>query len=193
MKFYQSLSKWSVTLILLTLFSVSARADLLLEPHLGFNVSGSGDTGSGTGLVKYSYSGLQMGARAGYQMLGFMTGLDYTRSSYTLEAKGVSSTTNSDLDRNEIGLFVGYNFPILLRAWGTYYFSNTSTYSNGNEVSGNTTELGVGFTGFPFLSINAMIRMASFDEFKSGSTTTSLSPKQDFTEVVVGVSIPFTL
>ncbi len=190
---FNNCMKWSLIALIVMITQSVAHASLLLEPHLGYNISGSGDTGSGTSLVKYSYSGVQLGGRVGYQLLGLMTGVDYTRSSYTLEAKGLSSTTNTDLDRSEIGVFVGYNFPILLRAWGTYYFNNTSTYPNGNEASGNTTELGVGFTGLPFVSLNLMVRMASFDELKSGTTTSAISPKQDFTEVVVGVSLPFTL
>lgn len=171
-------------------FTGVAQASFLIEPHLGYNISGSGESGSGAALTKYSYSGVQIGARAGYQVLGFMAGLDFTRSSYTFESKGITSTVNNDVDKNEVGIFVGYNLPILLRAWATYYFSNTAKYSGiSKETSGNTTELGVGFTGLPFLSINLMLRLVSFDPY----TAVPTSPAQDLTEIVLGVSLPLTL
>lgn len=169
----------------------TASASLLIEPHLGFNISGSGDQGS----TDYDYNGAQMGLRVGYQNLGLMVGLDYTRSSFELEAKSGGVTSKTDADRNEIGVFAGYNFPILLRAWAAYYFTNTMELkSTGNpEYKGNTKELGVGFTGLPFLSINLMYRMVNHDEVKSSSGTSSLNPDYDAKEIVLGVSLPLTL
>ncbi|NOT77838.1 MAG: hypothetical protein HOP07_02405 [Bacteriovoracaceae bacterium] len=190
----KSLLRLPLFVLALTFFAGAAHASFLIEPHLGYNISGSGERGSGASLSKYSYSGLQIGARAGYQVLGFMAGLDFTRSSYTFETKGVASTVNNDIDKNEVGIFVGYNLPILLRAWATYYFSNTAKYSSSTtETSGNTTELGVGFTGLPFMSINLMLRLVNFDEQKTSSTTVAISPAIDLTEIVIGVSLPLTL
>lgn len=170
--------------------SHNASASLLLEPHLGLNISGTGDQGS----TEYDYNGAQYGLRVGYQNLGFMAGLDYTKSSYELESKTAGVTSNNDVSRNEWGLFAGYNFPILVRAWGAYYFSNTMEFdATGTEYSGSTKELGVGFTGLPFLSVNLMYRMVTYDESKTGSVESAINPEFDAKEIVLGVSLPFTL
>ncbi|MBY0413330.1 MAG: hypothetical protein K2Q18_04160 [Bdellovibrionales bacterium] len=173
----------------LTILSQTASAGLLLEPHVAYNLSGSG-TESGT---EYDYNGAQIGARVGYQNWGFMTGLDYTKGSGSVDSKTAGVTTTRDLSSDEIGIFAGYNLPILFRAWGAYYFSNETTYKGGFDLSGDTKELGVGFTGLPFLSINLVYRMVNFDESKNLTTSVKSSVSYDFNEIVLGVSLPFNL
>ncbi len=168
----------------------TASAALLLEPHIGYNLSGSGDAGA----TEYDYNGPQLGARIGWQNLGLMVGMDFTHSSFDLEAESSAGKTKTDMTRNELGLFAGYNFPILVRAWGAYYFTNTMKGGSPEvKYKGNTKELGVGFTGLPFLSINLMYRMVNHDEFESSAGNGSLNPDLDFNEIVLGVSLPFTL
>lgn len=171
------------------LFTNTSFASLLLEPHVGYNISGSGTNGG----LKLEYTGPQLGARVGYQNLGFMTGLDYTNSSGDVDATLLGVKTTQQYNTNDLGIFVGYNFPILLRVWGTYYFGNTMKLKSSNiEYSGNTKELGVGFTALPFLSVNAMYRMVTHDEIKTGSVTGSLND-YTYNEIVLGVSLPFNL
>lgn len=181
--------KW-VSLILGLMLTVhTASASLLLEPHVAYNLSGSGD-GSGT---EYDYNGPQIGARVGYQTFGFMAGLDYTHGTGDMDLKTAGVTTSRDYTTDDVGVFVGYNFPILVRAWATYYFSSEGEIKGLSELSGKTTELGVGFTGLPFLSINLVYRMVNMDESKAIATGAKSSIDQDFKEVVLGVSLPFTL
>ena len=68
------MKNFKITGLLLGLFLMvnTASASLLVEPHLGYVVSTSGDTDD--------YKGPQMGLRLGYQQLGLMAGLDFTRS-----------------------------------------------------------------------------------------------------------------
>lgn len=171
-----------------------AHASLLVEPHLGFNISGSGDNGkTGSAKEEYDYSGAQYGLRVGYQNLGFMAGMDFTRSSYDQDYTTSGVTTVGEIGRNEWGIFAGYNLPILLRAWAAYYFSNTAKDSKlNNEMSGSTTELGVGFTGLPFLSLNLMYRMVSYDDYTNSAGAESSIDVTNH-EFVLGVSIPLTL
>lgn len=175
------------------LTSISANASLLIEPHLGYNVSG-GQAVYGT--QKYDYTGAQYGARLGMQALGFMGGLDYTHSSFNLKnttiATSASSTDASTQD--DIGVFVGYNAPILIRGWIGYYFSTKLKYpSNTSDYyTGTATELGLGFTPMPLISLNVMYRMIAFSKahYSDGTSgTVTYSPK----EIVLGVSLPFTL
>ena len=68
--------KFKITGLILGLFLTisTASASLLVEPHLGYNLGSSGDG--------ESYNGGQFGMRLGYQQLGLMAGLDFTRSNY---------------------------------------------------------------------------------------------------------------
>lgn len=168
------------------LTSFSAKASLLIEPHLGFNIHGNADYGTET----TKYNGAQYGARLGFQQLGLMAGLDFTHSAFTYKttSPGVAEVSQ-DQKRDQIGIFAGYNFPILLRAWVGYYFSDKTTASDNTFSKGSGTELGLGFTGLPFLSINLQYRMSTYDESQAGA----INPEFDTKEIVLGISAPFTL
>lgn len=168
------------------LTSFSAKASLLIEPHLGYNIYGNADYGTTT----TKYNGAQYGARLGFQQLGLMAGLDYTHSAFTykMTIPGFSEFSQ-DQKRDQIGIFAGYNFPILLRAWVGYYFSDKTKAADSTFLKGSGTELGLGFTGLPFLSINLQYRMSTYDEDEEGT----LSPELDTKEIVLGISAPFTL
>lgn len=179
-----------------------AHADFLIEPHIGYNVSSSGESTFAGVKTDYEYSGPQFGLRAGGQYLGFMAGLDYTFATADIESKESGVTYKDEFNKKELGVFVGYNLPILFRAWAGYYFDakardndNSGSSVSGSEYSGSATELGVGFTGLPFLSLNLMYRMINYDEFKSGGVTTKLSGDSEvsISEIVLGVSLPLTL
>lgn len=170
-------------LLLALLFSVTsmAHADLLLEPYLGYY---TGDAKQSP--MKEDLSGLGYGARVGFQKLGFMVGLDYMTGKMELD-----SSPSIDVTPNDFGVFVGYNFPILLRAYGVYYFNAKAKYEAGGGSStneGTATKLGVGFTGFPFISINVEYLMASYDEDESGS----MNPELEHKVIGLNVSLPLT-
>lgn len=180
--------------------SLNASAGLLVEPYLGYRF-GSGED-SNTPKSEYSYSSPLLGARLGYQFLGLMAGIDYSMGlgAFELEEKG-STPSKHDFTESSFGLFVGYDFPILLRAWATYYLSNTlkgdSTAVDGDKYKGNGYGLGVGFTGLPFVSLNLELRKFTWDEYfdNSAGTTAKLSGANevDITEVVFSVSLPLDL
>lgn len=179
-------------LAIAALTSISANASLLIEPHLGYIVTG-GTTLSGT---EYKYSGPQYGARLGYQMLGVMGGLAYAHSTYTRKDTTLGATTSNDQKRDDLGLFIGYSAPVMLRAWLGYYFSSKETYNaSGSWIKGSVVELGVGFTPLPLVSINLAYKMLSNDKQYSASTgvESAINPKYEPKEIVLGVSVPFTL
>lgn len=189
---YKNFKVVGLFLALLT-FAQTASASFLIEPHLSYNLSGSGDNNaSGASKVEYDYNGAQYGLKLGYQALGLMAGLDFKRSNYDMDYETSVGTLTGEMERNEWGLFVGYNFPILVRGWVGYYFSNTTKDTKNNtEMTGNTTELGVGFTALPFLSVNLMYRLINLDELESGGNKTGIDI--DNREFVVGVSLPLNL
>lgn len=182
-----------VAIALLT--SISANASFLIEPHLGYNIHSSTTWGNAT----VDYNGAQYGARLGLQTLGLMGGFEYNHASYEKEVTASGTTSKADFGRNEMGLFVGYKFPILLRAWLGYNFSAKETQSTGGDINdylkGSSTEIGIGYTGLPFLSLNLSYKMLSYDEFYNAGngTTSTLSTKFEPKEIVIGISAPFTL
>jgi len=190
-----------LAVVMMTLMSTNSQAALLIEPHIGYNVSGTGDFTWGGQKVETDYSGAQYGLRAGWQYLGFMLGMDYTMSNPEVEFSAQGQTEKNDMKNKELGVFAGYNLPILLRGWVGYYFNvkseadNNGSFNKGDEFSGNTMELGVGFTGLPLVSLNLMYRNVTLDEIKTSAGTLKLSGNQEIknSEIVFGVSIPFTL
>ena len=175
-------------LLSLVLISVQSKASLLIEPHVAYQFAGKNDDV----VPPTTFSGTQYGARLGMQTFGLMASVDYTHSSFTVKQTGYADDNSS---RDQIGAFVGYKFPILLRAWGGYYFSDKTTAQNNNYVSGNGTEIGVGFTGLPFLSVNLMYRTSNYDTYYAAATgsKTTLSSNIKTNEIALGVSLPLNL
>jgi len=171
-------------LIVLSGFVSTANAGLLIEPYLGYHTGEVND-----GSTKDDFSGMTYGARVGYQhALGLMFGVDYMTGSWEQD-----SNPKADLTPAILGVFVGYDFPVLLRVYGVYSLSNEVKHK---DTSGSSTmkgdgaiKLGVGFTGLPLVSINLEYLQASYD--KSGSTT--LTPAIKASGYGLTVSIPFDL
>lgn len=184
------------TVIALGVFSGAANASLLIEPHVGYIVGGTSDfTSSGTN-VALKWNGPDYGARLGGQWLGFQAGLDYSHSTFDLELAALGTTVKTAQKRDMLGAFVGYKFPILLRAWATYFFSGkttateTTTSSNsGDFTKGKGMELGVGFTGLPIVNLNLSYRTSTQDKDETGAMNPEIKTK----EFLLSVSAPFTL
>lgn len=184
----------------LLFISTSIQAGILIEPYIGLNFA-SGEDGQ-TLKTDYDQSSPFIGSRLGYQTLGFMFGLDYTKGMESdLEIKTTSSTVKQDADQSTLGLFVGYNLPVMLRAWAAYYVTTTielqSGVNVGDEYKGSGYGLGVGFTGLPLVSLNLEYRMMTFDELKDNSTglksTLSGTNEIDYNQVMLSVSLPLDI
>lgn len=186
-------------------FAGTAKAGILIEPYLGFSLAGSGDTTFGTSKYDHSYSTPTIGGRLGYSMLGFMGGIDYSMQSFDLESEVGSTTFKDGVSKNQLGIFVGYNLPILLRVWGTYYLSSKVEGDDANTASnfidsryefsdGGGYALGAGFTGLPFVSVNLEYRTIEYDKAElSGANITNYNEKMDLSEILLSVSLPLDL
>lgn len=207
-----------ISLVLLLLaFSKLSYGAILIEPHLGYTIKGSADyNGNVTAVVSgqsmtvplsYSdkYNGLQYGIRVGVQYTpGIMFGLDYNRSSFTIKSSYTdgSAPDKDSYTRSEYGAFVGASLPFSLRLWYGYYIMDLETSktnavsgaTKGDSADGNTSEIGVGFAGLPFMSFNLLYRIMTY---KEGNSTLigayRMAPKYESKEIVLGVSIPITL
>lgn len=194
---------------LLTLFFASlsvAKAGLYLEPYAGVALAGKLERKTTSFPTFGDYSGVQIGGRAGYSMLGFMGGLTLNLAMKTdIEATSGVVRTNDGVTRRDIGAFVGFNFPILVRVWASYYFNSMlegqdpgihNTLDSSETYNGNGYSIGVGFTGLPFLSLNLELRNFTYDEqedIDASPQTTTFNPEYTSNEVFVSISLPLDL
>jgi len=179
-------------LALATLLAAStARADLLIEPYLGYGFTGHNNAGSVTGVstVNNSQTGPEFGARVGYQSLGFMLGLDYMTGSVTDNA-----TAKDTITPNDLGVFVGYKFPMLLRVYGEYVPLSDPKVSNSlgtQKPDGSALKAGAQYTGLPFVAIGLEYYKATYTKDKQSSLPYSPNITSDM--ISVTLSLPLTL
>ncbi len=188
--------------LLTTLIPMSSQAGFLLEPYVNYTL-GSGDTTSSSTTIDYSTNGPELGARLGFTMLGLMGGIDAAKGTVSNERKSPTSTLEDEYSRTRVGVFAGYDAPILVRGYVAYHFVNTLSdqentgYTAKNaEYKGSALEFGLGFTPLPLLSVNVGYRINTFDEYISPTdVTTSLNGASEISinEIFFGVSLPLDL
>lgn len=183
--------------VFFSFITLSSQAAVLIEPILGYNLDGvlrveddvTGQTKTGGGG-----SGAAYGGRLGYQKLGFQIGVDYLNSKMKFKSE-------EPIVSSEWGAFVGFEFPILLRAYAGYIFSASAEAENIDTGNGGTADanysggtgakVGIGFTLLPFVDLNLEYRRTQYDELKVGSLPKS-SDERTFSTFMVGVSLPLT-
>ena len=186
--------KFAQLFILILAFFVirPASAGLLIEPVAGFSF-GKFEVDD-TGYSSVDMSGTSYGGRLGYQNLGFQLGLDYLKSSQSVDDSDYSS-----LEMSEWAGFVGFEFPVLLRVYAGYIFSATADgkYDAGlgkkdlELSSGSGTKFGIGFTGLPFVDINFEYRAGTFGELNYAGSESTVDTT--YSSYMIGISLPFVL
>jgi hypothetical protein len=182
--------------ILILVFSVismlyytqSAKAGTLLEPYAGMVLNSKYviDTGGDGDL-----SGTVVGGRLGFQQLGFMAGIDGRRKSLEMKPK---TGSDSEYTFTQLGFFVGYDFPILLRVWGEYVFSleGTDNADSDNKYTGGSgTVFGVGYKIFPFISLNFEYSATATSTIETATTETTVDV--NYQTYLLSVSLPLSL
>jgi hypothetical protein len=190
-------------LVVFLVLTTNAKADLLVEPVLGYSAGLKGQfheanvPGVGT-VQKNSFSGGSggsFGGRLGYQKLGFQVGLDYLHSSINPDDKAMKGNLSID----EWAGFVGFEFPVLFRVYGGYIFSATA---DGKYKAQNTSEkltmsdgsgfkAGLGFTLLPFLDINFEYRHGTFSKWKAGAL--KVDGDVDYNIYMIALSLPIQI
>lgn len=172
-----------VSFLTLLPFSRSAQAGFLVEPFFQFGLSGDSEQGS----TSNDLSSTIMGARLGFTTLGLMYGIEYATGTFSIDTSG----GDSDGDSTDMGLFVGYEFPILVRVWLSYYLQSAAEIDGSNlKYKGSGTQIGVGYTGLPFISFNLTMLTRSYDEVESGETTLNVNPEWEHNTYLLGISLP---
>lgn len=163
--------------IFLFIISLKSFAGFYIDPLIGINLPSAsvGNTND--------YNGIGYGTKIGWKELGLSYGLDYQR--INLE----SGDSVRDYWSTETGVFVGFDFPFLVRVWGTYLLNLTAKNDAGADYeTGSGTKIGIGYTGIPLFSINAEFKSYNFDEDSTGSTV-----DDNYKSVFLSISFPFTL
>ncbi len=170
-----------ISAILLILFAGAfADANILIDPYLGYAISGTYGNSTVTGT--------EMGGRLGWSSLGFAVGLDATiAGSYTYTASNVSISATPF----HYGIFASFQFPILFRGYATYFLSTKETDSASNYYTGTGTKIGVQFTGLPFVAIGLEVFSNSIAKYTSAAGTVSATGTENQTRLTI--SAPFDL
>jgi len=165
----------AVTLVLLA--SPLSHASFLLEPYLGYHF-GTMDWGSSDDTAK----GPTFGGRVGFSQLGLQFGADYMGGNWEIDRSPSFKGSASNL-----GIFVGYDFPVLFRAYATYFFD--AELKDTSKYEGNLIRFGVGLSPVPLIDINLEYMTATYDK----NNGNSLGTNAKLNMFGVTVSIPFTL
>ncbi len=192
-------TKMGLITLLTALFCLNAQAGVLLEPYLGLGLAGDGKVKSGTTRTDMSYDiAPTAGFRAGYSMWGATLGLDASYQKLTLESSQLSGTNiiplgETDVDKTQAGIFLGYTLPVPMRVWLSYYFMGNAKLENDNKyTSGSGYAFGTSYTGFSMFAINLEYRNMKYDEFETAAGVTSTTDA-NLAEMLLSVSMPFDL
>jgi hypothetical protein len=191
----KKLTQVGLLLALILGFSSYSQAALLIEPVVGYSLNTKFETAANdilTESLETKGNGLSYGGRLGYQNLGFQLGLDYLKSSLTIDESGLEDSVSM----SEWGAFVGFEFPVLLRVYAGYIFSATADAkeTDGSKLEfteGSGVKFGIGFTVLPFIDINVEYRKGTFGEFEMGGVKTGA--ETDYSSLMLGLSLPFTI
>ncbi len=190
---------------LLTMVSTSVSAGIHLEPYVGYAKGSEGNHTPSTGDVSAAdYTGLGFGARVGVSFVGLLAGLTYDSQGLT-SSDDDTPTLEVDYKGTNMGVFVGYEFPLGLRLWGTYYasakfeFDSITGFSGsgliGDAYVGSGIGLGVGMSVIPMiLAVNLEYKSFTYDEYDDAQTgiTTNLTGNNEAgsSYLVLSVSAP---
>lgn len=165
-------------LALLLTTGISSRADFLIEPYLGYHM-GKFETGG----VSEDSKGVTYGGRLGFStLIGLQFGAEYMagkwEADFNPKFKG---------DVSNLGVFVAYDFPILLRVFGSYFFD--AEIKDTNKYEGSAMKLGVGLSPVPLIDINFEYITSTYDKLNGNSLASDAKSNM----YGVSVSIPLTL
>lgn len=167
-------------------FTGVAHAGIMLEPYLGYEMGKTSDVVSINGKTDAVNLGLRLAYKTPVMLWLGLDGQFGVSGDYKPD-----SGSNASLKHNAYYGVVGIDLPILFRAWAGYGFSDQfkldSPYSG--TMKGTNFKLGVGFTGLPFISLNAEYIKGNLTKIEGGSYDgTSLSATDE--SVMISVSLP---
>ena len=165
-----------------------ADAGLLLEPFAGMSFNSSGELDGG----EVKITGTTVGARLGFQKMGFSLGMDGRRNSWNLDPD--SGAADSDYAFTQLGFFLGYELPMKVRFWGNYVFNVEGVDvddSSSKLTEGSGMVFGFGLKLLGWLSFNVEISNLSTTRRKTSSGASDYAA--DYSGYTISLSIPLDL
>ena len=160
-----------------------SHAGVLIEPYVGYESGTLTSKTGGDGKV----TGSQYGLRLAYKLpVMFWLGVDGTMGKITVKPDNGGASV--DWDRTMFSAVAGVNFPILLRGWVSYGFSNEVKTDN-SKMKGNSMKVGLGYSPIPFVSLNVEYLSETFTDVETGGVTASTDSKNS--GYIVSLSVPF--
>jgi hypothetical protein len=163
------------------MFSATANAGFMIEPYVGYEMG----TMEQTGTEDLDNKGAYYGARLGYSLVGLKFGVDYQTGSEDVEQGG----TSGDYEPTDLGVFVGYELPIMLQVYASYFFDSKAQFGDSafpEDFTGTGMRFGIGWTGLPLVSINLEIIKRAYDEYNG----TALSGDLEGSSTALSISLP---
>lgn len=189
MKYIQSFGLIGILVSGLFLTAPSAEAGILLEPYMTYEVSTVNATTGGQPDGGKNNGAIGIGGRIGYKLIipvWIAADISQVSGKYKPDLPGSDLT----FTRSNTYLTVGFDFPILFRAWAGMGLSNSTKVSDASTdvtVSGGSNmKVGVGLGLIPFMSVN-------LEYFTSKPTLPTDYSAYDETGFALGVSVPFNL
>lgn len=157
-------------------FSFSSHATAIyLEPYLGYHVNAEFKFSGGSETA----SGLTYGGRFGGDSMGFLFGLDYMTGSW--------SSSRNNITPSNIGVFAGYVFPAMMKAYVTYFFDEKYKFGS-TDLGGTEFKLGVAMTTLPVITLGIEYAFGTLTK-SNGSAMSDV--KVSYFGLVVGVPFEF--
>jgi len=104
------------------------------------------------------------------------------------------ATTNISYSNQNIGAYLGYQFPILgLRIYGTYFFSALATGATTPQIKlskGGGYKAGIGLQSIPYFAVNLEYLHTDYSQVDAGTGGFPLSPKEQFDMFMLTLSFP---
>lgn len=186
----------------------SARASILLEPYVGYELGQFAMTAADVNDYKYNMGGVAVGGRLGYSAtlvsFGLWGALDYSMANYSTSVASQpagGTATGDPATRSSLFIDVGVKLPLLQAHVGYAPMNSMVMKATGGDLKyeGSAMKLGVGFSGLPFIAINLDYIASTFNKYTSAAgTTTDISSGQTIskataTTYMLNVSLPFNL
>lgn len=177
----------------------NAVAGVMLEPYAGTLLNSEGTNNKCSSNCSDEISGNVFGLKVAFKQLGFSAGLDYQMTAGTTQNEA-SGSTEFDLTGSEYGIHFGYDFPIMLRLYATYWLNSEYTSKSGSTestlkgASGYT--LGVGYSILPMVALNLEMKTLNYSELEvdvSGVTTSFDDRDYDVNIMALKVSFPISI
>lgn len=180
-----------------------AKADILIEPFLGIEQSTDGGGGSNP----------TFGARLGFDFMGLAVGAQYSSFNGKGDFPNSSGIEEShDYSGTKLGAFVSYQFPISFRVFAAYILNSQSKLkavsidpdgpggiseaAGDLDFKGKGNEIGLSYTGLPFVTLNLSMSTIKNDEVDHPIENTpgvNITSDEDAKTYLLTLSFPFSI